>query len=143
MPADSTIVPFLLIDPLGSQRVSRYYYSIGRLPKGIFATDAPKAESGDKTHEYVCLAGMDLENTREGVTITLHGFLVADPTDNQNQTIDADAHDPVLWIVLTKEQPKTMLYVYETYAVDNYVLSFDTAEQITWMEQTIFTDATE
>ena len=49
-------------------------------------------------------------------------------------------HDPVLWIVSTKEHPKTMLYASETYAMDNDVLSFNRAEQITWTERTIFTN---
>ena len=34
LPADCANAPFLLIYLLGSQRVSRYYYSTGRLPKG-------------------------------------------------------------------------------------------------------------
>ena len=58
---------------------------------------------------------MDLRNTKEDVTVTLHGFLVADPGDNlytdkqNNLAIDLAAYNPVLWIVSTKADPKTML----------------------------------
>ena len=42
-----------------------------------------------------------------------------------------------------KEDPKSILYASDTYAEENYVLPFDTAEKNTWMESTIFTDAIE
>ena len=118
LPADCTCTnaPFLLIDPLGSHRISRYYYSTGRLPKGPLFWETPEAASGDKAYECVCLAGMDLQNTQEGVTVTLHGFLVVDPVDNlytdkKNLAIDVAAYNPV-----TKADPKTisMLYASET-----------------------------
>ena len=88
------------------------------------------------------------ENTQVGITVTLHGFLVADPDDNvytdkQSLAIDVAAYNPVLWIVSTQADPKTMLYASETYAEDNYELTLETAERINWMQQTIFTDAIE
>ena len=64
LPAEFTKAPFKLVDPLGSSdRVSRYTYSTGRLPKGPLFWETPKAASRDKAYESVCLVGMDLENT--------------------------------------------------------------------------------
>jgi hypothetical protein len=127
LPLDCTNAPFKLMDPLGSSdRVSRYTYSPGRLPKGppfwetsVNMDETPKATEGNKAYESICLAGMELQNTTEEVTVTLHGFLVADPDDNvytdkQNLAIDVAAYNPVLWMVSTKADPKTMLYASDT-----------------------------
>ena len=145
LPAEFTNAPFKLMDPLGSSdRVSRYTYSPGRLPKGppsgrhqLTWMRHQKLLKGTKPTNLFALLAWSSENTTEEVTVTLHGFLVADPDDNvytdkQNLAIDVAAYNPVLWIVSTQADPKTMLYASDTYAEEHYALTRATAEQITW-----------
>ena len=86
---------------------------------------------------------MELVNTTEGVTVTLHGFLVADPDDNlytdKQNSIDLTHYNPVLWIVATKADRKTMLYASDSYAEEHYALTKLTAQQTA--QQISFTDA--